>query len=264
MKARSELLEGDGFDKNVAEKMPKMKKLEQPFQATIEKDQLLEREASEKITEEHVEKETIFEIPKRDVLLDQNGEIKRLIEDLHTQLLVYAQTKKALEMDLKTREKTIHLLTKDNQNLRQEIEELNNELKRLREIQTEWIYLKEENIDALERIQKFQQELKGLKEALDETTKQRDEALLRIKELESKLEGEELLKIKGKLKERELVYLSEENQRLQSKLDEAISRNTDLEEKYNTLKKSFNEVKESLTLLRDSCKKDYYNLIENP
>lgn len=263
MKARNELLEGDGFDKNVAEKMPKMKKLEQSFQPTIEKDQSLEKESQEKPTQEHVERKPI-EPPKNEAYLEHHGEIKGLIEDLHGQLLAYAQTKRALEMDLQSREKTIHQLSQDNQNLRHEMEGLNEELKRLREIQTEWIYLKEENIDALERIQKYQQELKALKEALEETTKQRDEALLRIKELESKLEGEELLKIKGKLKERELSYLSEENQRLQSALDEAISRNIDLEEKYNTLKRSFNEVKESLTLLRDSCKKDYYNLTENP
>lgn len=264
MKARSELLEGDGFDKNVAEKMPRMKKLEHSVQVTFEKDQPLEREIPERTIEEDLDRKTIFEVPKNEVLLEHNGEIKKLVEDLHGQLLAYMQTKRALEMDLKSRQKTIHQLTQENQNLRHEIEGLSDELKRLREIKTEWTYLKEENIDALERIQKFQQELKELKGILEETKRQRDEALLRIKELESKLQGEDLLKIKAKLKERELSYLSEENQKLLSKLQEAISRNIDLEEKYNSLKRSFNEIKESLALLRDSCKKDYYNLTENP
>jgi hypothetical protein len=36
----------------------------------------------------------------------------------------------------------------------------------------------------------------------------------------------------------------------------------DLEKKYETLKQSFNEVRESLTFLRDSCKANYYNLSE--
>ncbi|MCJ7746691.1 MAG: hypothetical protein MUP27_03030, partial [Desulfobacterales bacterium] len=70
--------------------------------------------------------------------------------------------------------------------------------------------------------------------------------------------------IKGKLKEREASLFSEENRELQSRLEEALSHNMELERKYETLRKSFNEVRESLTLLRDSCKKNYYNLSETP
>jgi len=263
MKARSEILEVDGFDKNVAEKMPKMRKLEEPLRTNSEKEIQFPREIKEKIGDEEIERKNFIDFSKIETPLENDGEITRLIEDLHAQLIVSTQTKRALEMDLKSREKMINQLSQDNQNLRKQIEGLNEELKKLREIQVELAYLKEENADASDRIQQFQQELKELRETLEQTIKQRDDALGRVQELESKLESEELLKIKWKLKEREVSYFAEENQRLQSKLEEVVARNIDLEEKYNALRRSFNEVKESLTLLRDSCKRDYYNLSEN-
>jgi hypothetical protein len=77
------------------------------------------------------------------------------------------------------------------------------------------------------------------------------------------MEQNEVVKIRGKLKEREASLFSEENRELQSRLEEALTLNRDLETKYETLRKSFNEVRESLTFLRDSCKASYYNLSEN-
>jgi chromosome segregation ATPase len=167
-------------------------------------------------------------------------------------------------MDLSSSQKTIQQLAQDNKGLRSEIEELKKELQKLKEIQSESIYLKEENADALERIHEFQQELRGMNEALARTIQERDEALNRIQELESQIVRNELLQMKGRLKEREASHFSEENRELQSKLEEALAHNMDLEKKYETLKKSFNEVRESLTLLRDSCKTNYYNLSQNP
>ena len=74
----------------------------------------------------------------------------------------------------------------------------------------------------------------------------------------------EVLRIRGKLREREASHFSEENRELRSRLEETQPQNMELERKYETMKKSFNEVKESLTFLRDSCKANYYNLSENP
>jgi predicted nuclease with TOPRIM domain len=66
------------------------------------------------------------------------------------------------------------------------------------------------------------------------------------------------------LKEREASHFSEENRELRSKLEETLTQNMDLERKYEAVRKSFNEVRESLILLRDSCKTNYYNLSEIP
>ena len=98
--------------------------------------------------------------------------------------------------------------------------------------------------------------------ALTKATREREEAFERIRDLESQIEQSEVVKIKGKLKEREASVFSEENRELQSRLEEALTQNLDLERKYETLKKSFGEVRESLTYLRDSCKANYYNLSE--
>jgi len=43
-----------------------------------------------------------------------------------------------------------------------------------------------------------------------------------------------------------------------------LTQNIDLERKYEEVKRSFHEIRESLTLLRDSCKTNLYNLSETP
>jgi len=269
MKPRSQVVTADGFDTNVAEKMPKIRKLEEPLPLPLEEEiQPLEEDRPEPIAEmRSPEKQTvrkvIFESPKKGLEKEQGLDVLKLIEDLHAQLLAAAQTKRALEMDLSAHQKTAHQLTQDNQELRRQLETLNREHTRLKELQSESLYLQEENADALEKIKEFQQELREMRGALNKAMQDKEEALERIRDLESQIEQNELFKIKGKLKEREASLFSEENRELQSKLQETLAQNMDLERKYETLKKSFHEVRESLTFLRDSCKANYYNLSEN-
>jgi chromosome segregation ATPase len=270
MKPRSQVMTVDGFDANVAEKMPKIKKLEELLPSTPEVEpQLLEEDHSEpvpemRIPEKPVERKMIFESPKKGIETEQGLDVLKLIEDLHAQLLASAQTKRALEMDLASYKKSIHQLAQDNQELRRQLEALSREHQRLQELQSESIYLQEENVDALERIKEFQKELREMRETLAKATQEREEAFDRIRDLESQMEQNEVVRIKGKLKEREASLFSEENRELQSRLEEALTQNSDLEKKYEILKKSFNEVRESLTFLRDSCKVNYYNLSETP
>jgi DNA repair exonuclease SbcCD ATPase subunit len=270
MKPRSQVITADGFDTNVAEKMPKIRRLEEPLPLPLEvepqppkeehRDPLPEMRSPEK----QEERKVIFESPKQGIETEQSLDVLKLIEDLHAQLLAAAQSKRALEMDLTSYQKSIHQLSRDNQELRRQLDAVSREHQRLKELQSESIYLQEENADAQERIKEFQQELRGAKETLTQATREKEEAWERIRELESQMEQSEMVRIRGKLKEREAVLFSEENRDLQSKLEEAIAKGMDLERKYETLKKSFNEVKESLTFLRDSCKANYYNLSENP
>ena len=270
MKQRSQVVTADGFDTNVAEKMPKIRSLEEPLLSPLEENpQLLEEDRHEsapqmRLREEQTEKKAIFESPKKGMETEKSLDVLKLIEDLHAQLLAAAQTKRALEMDLTSHKKTAHQLSQDNQELRRQLEVLSKEHQRLKEFQSESIYLQEENADALGRIKEFQQELREMREALTNASREREEAFERIRDLESQIEQSEVVKIKGKLREREASLFSEENRELQSKLEEALAQNTDLERKYKTLKKSFSEVKESLTYLRDSCKANYYNVSESP
>ena len=225
MKPRSQVITADGFDKNVAEKMPRIRRLEESLPSHLEAEPqplkedhhepILEMRSPEKPTEERV----IFESPKKGIETEQSLDILQLIEDLQGQLLASAQTKRALEMDLTSYQKTIYQLTQDNQELHHQLDVLNKEHQKLQEFKSESIYLQEENADALERIREFQVELREMRETLTKAIQEREEAL---------------------------------------------SQNMDLERKYEILRKSFNEVKESLTFLRDSCKKSYYSLSETP
>ena len=275
MKIRGQAATDDGFEKNVAEKMPKVKKEEEFSPPPLEVEvQRLKEEPQEGIQEvgsvrSEGEKEVFSEPPKvaratdKD-LTDKDLDVSRLIEDLHAQLLVLGRTKRALEMDLASHQTSIHQLAQDNRELRSQVEDLSREVQKLREVQAESLYLKEENVDALERIQEFQQELRAIEETLELTTRERDEAQSRIHDLESQIEQNEILRVKGKLKEREASLFAEENKELRARLEEVLAQNIDLERKYTNMRKSFSEVRESLTLLRDSCKTNYYNLSETP
>lgn len=279
MKSRIQTVTADGFETNVAQKMPKIRKLEEPHTLILEQDPQPQEKRGDPIpvqtstddptllpemslSEKQPERKMILESSQKGIASESSLDVLTLIEDLHGQLLASAQAKKALETDLASYKKSIQQLSQDNQELRRQWETLSKEDQKLKEIQCESIYLREEHADALERIKAFQQEVREMKKVLTKATQEREEALDRIRELESRVEQSEMMKIKGKLKEREASLFSEENRELQSKLEEAIARNTDLERKYETLKKSFGEVRESLTFLRDSCKANYYNLSE--
>ena len=275
MKPRSQAATEDGFDTNVAQKMPRIRKLEEPQALHLEQGpQEQEKEDDRTLiieplipetssSEKQPERKVVFESLQKGIETEQSLDVLKLIEDLHAQLLASAQAKRALEMDLASYRKSIHQLAQDNQELRRQWEALSKEDQKLKELRDESIYLQEEHADALERIKEFQQELREMKKALTKATQEREEAFDQIRELESQMEQSEVIKIKGKFKEREASLFSEENRELQSRLGEALARNADLEKKYETLRKSFGEVRESLTFLRDSCKANYYNLPES-
>jgi chromosome segregation ATPase len=270
MKPRGQMAAGDGFDgfdKNVAEKMPRIRKEEAPpIPSSEEKPPSLLNEGTEQAVPEirPPEKGSVPEFRSAEMEKEENLNVLRLIEDLHGQLLVSNRTKRALEMDLTTSQKTIHQLTNQNRDLESRIDGMNGEIQRLQQNRAESIYLEEENEDALEKIRELQEELNLLREKLADVTRERDEALARVRGLESQMEQNEFLRIKERLKEREASHFSEEGRQLQSRLKEALAENMELEKRYEALRKSFNEVKQSLTLLRDSCKTGYYNLSETP
>lgn len=267
MKLRGQTLPADGFDTNVAEKMPRMKKREAPFSHPHEMESPPLSDSFERVSEtersEMVGKGGVYEFSQEKIEPEPNLDVLKLIEDLHSQLLQSAQVKRALEVDLISYQKSIHQLTNENQELKHQLEGMRKEFQKLKELQSESIYLQEENADALEKIKELQQELRQTKETLSKALREKEEAVERIRFLEVQIEQTEVLRIRGKLKEKEALHFHEENRALKSKLEEALSRNLDLEKRYETLRKSFHEVRESLTFLRDTCKANYYSSSED-
>lgn len=264
MKARDQMSMGDGFDRSVAEKMPTVKKTEETppplgSERLEPKEEPVEVKQDSPVLPKAAEKRSPF--PK-EAEPEPQRDVMRLIEDLHTQLLASGWTKSALEMDLASSQKSLHRLAQDNQDLRGQLDRVSRELQRVREGQTETAYLREENEDALERIRNFQQEVRSLREALARMTQEKEEALSRVRQMESEEQQSELLRIKERLKEREASHFSRENQELQARLETVMAENAELEGKYEALRKSFKEVKESLAVLRDTCKASYYSRSE--
>lgn len=263
MKGKSQVLEADGFDRIIAEKMPKMKKMEEPFYSIKEASSILEGSHGEEVLEKQVDRNSMFEPPPDAQPSPGNLDLSGLIEDLHHQLLLSQKAQKSMELDKISYEKKIHHLTQENRDLRSKIEVFQRELQRLKENALELDYLKEENEEALERIKELQEELRAIKEALTKALKEKEEASRRVQELEYQLDQLELTRMKEKLREKETSHFNEENLQLRAKLEETLAQNLELEKKYEAIKRTFQEVRESLLLLRDSCKKNYYQ-ISNP
>jgi len=269
MKPRGQTAVGDGFDgfdRNVAEKMPKIRKEEDPVPSPVEEEETQPlRDLSQEVEpppKPAAEKKPLFAPPLDEGSGEENLEVLRLIDDLHGQLLISNRTKRALEMDLAGSQRAIQKASQENQGLRTELERMKKELQRFQEAQSELAYLEGENEDALEKIAGLQAERKGLKAALADFTQERDQALHQIQALEARIEQADLLRMKERMKEREVSHFSAENQELRMKWEETLARNVDLEKKYEALRRSFNEVRESLTLMRDACKVNYYSLPE--
>lgn len=266
MKTRIQAAMEDGFDKIVAERMPKIRRPEEslPPEDKGEPQRLKEDPHEAPLSEDQKEKHDLHETSKKELEWGQGLDVLRLVDDLHSQLLTSSRVRKALEMDLVSSQKTIHQLSLENKELRSQVEGLKNEILKFKEVQSEWAYLKEENADALEKIRELVQTLKETKESLARVTKEKEEAIVRANQLEAQIEQSEILRVKGRLKEKEALHFSNETLELQSRLEQALAYNLELEKKYEALKTSFNEVKESLTVLRDSCKANFYNLLETP
>ena len=269
MKFRDQRVVNDGFEKNVAEKMPRIRKSDDvvfpeppgpPPPSSVEPPDI--HPVGPEPEPKTPEKRVLFSTPDETMGQEPTTDVLRIIEDLHTQLLVSTQAKRALEVDLASSRRTVHQYVQDNKDLRHESGELRKEIQKLKELHTEATYLKEENTDALERIKEFQHELRLINETLARVTQERNEATQRSHQLESQLGQADILKIRGKLKEREASQLADENRELRTRLEEVLTQNIDLERRYEEIKKSFQEVKESLTFLRDTCKKNYYNVTE--
>ncbi len=264
MKTKIQAAMEDGFDKIVAERMPKIKRFEEypSSEEGGEPQGLKEVPPEATLSEEYKEKQDLPETPQKEASLGKGLDILRLVDDLHSQLLSSSRAKKALEMNLVSSQKTIHQLTLENKELRKQMEELKKEIENSKEVYSELLYLKEENADALEKIRELMQTVKEMKESLTNALKEKEEVILRANQLEAQIEQNEISRVKGRLKEKEALHFSSESLELQSKLEEALAYNLELEKKYEALKISFNEVKESLTVLRDSCKANFYNLME--
>jgi DNA repair exonuclease SbcCD ATPase subunit len=301
MKPRQSFLDDDGFERNVAEKMPRIRKEEErvsPFAVRppaepvreplpvrpLERDLPLAEPEPAKAPEavpSAARPETApaearkppSEAPAPKVSFQSFREeraaaaeplagIGKLIEDLHGQLLSSDRTRRAMELDLAAARKAVHQLTQENRELRSQLSEIGEEVQRFKTLQEEAAYLEEENEDARERINALQGELKTLRDLLDQAEREREAAQARARDLEGQVDRTGIHSIRGRLMEREIAHFTEENRKLQESLKEVLDQKADLENRHETLRKSFDEVRESILLLRDSCKTSYYNLAD--
>ena len=101
MKFRGQTITGDGFDRIVAEKMPKIKQQEEPspLDHKVESQELHEFHQDIRPLEKTTEVKITPSSSKERIEGEQNLDVLGLIEDLHAQLLASSRTKKALEMD---------------------------------------------------------------------------------------------------------------------------------------------------------------------
>lgn len=190
----------------------------------------------------------------------EGGDVLRIVGQLKGQLLALETTKRALERELSTVRRQVEHLAADNKGLRAELEAAEvaqADLSRLRE---ENALLEEESADVLSRLEQLKADSEEQRERLATLALENQASAAELTSLRAASADGEMLRIKAEFLDKEKFSLAEENAQLGRECEEIKDERDGLAREVITLKKSLREIRESLLLVRDSSRSDYYDL----
>lgn len=260
----------DGFESSVAQRMPQTKTQTRSEKLTSLREvarpeaeapatapETAERPAAARL--EPVEKVPRPLAPKAEAP-PEGGDVLRIVGQLKGQLLALETTKRALERELSTARRQVEHLAADNKALRGELESAaaaQAELLRLRE---ENALLDEETADVLSRLEGLRSEGEESRERLAALAQENQAAGEELARLRLAASEGEMLRIKAEFLEKEKGSLSAENTQLARECEVLKDERDGLFREAASLKKSLKEIRESLLMVRDSARSDYYDL----
>jgi len=270
----------DGFDKNVAEKMPRLQKVRpnrpwniSPVQMPSKDDETEESSVLKEILTDTTE--SLFEpAPEMEISPPRNIDAHILKKDIIVEPALTETTLKEIDsqftdMLIQSRETRRTLELKDN--------DLNQALMRNKELELK-ISLLQENSDKSdtllhevgflnEQIQDANLYIQGLlsvisekDNALNEQMALKDESLNRLTKISSEVKERAALDVKASMLERELLSAHQRIKELEGQLEiEAASRKP-LEDEITELKSTLEKVHSSLAQIRLKAKREAYGL----
>jgi len=267
----------DGFESSVAQRMPKTRTGARPDRvASLREVVRPEAEAADALrpappeTAERPPQTARLEPLERPVKLPESlaggrpgeaaGDVLRIVGQLKGQLLALETTKRALERELSTTRRQVEHLAADNLALRGELEAAEAAQAELARLRHENALLEEETADVLARLEQLKAEGEEQREHLSALAQEHAAAAVELEGLRAASAEGELLRIKAEFMEQEKASLSQENAQLGRECEGLKDERDALGREVATLKKQLKEIRESLLLVRDSARSDYYDL----
>jgi chromosome segregation ATPase len=247
----------DGFDRSVAQKMPRMQKKRPNRPWNI--DPVLLNDQKEHVVQNVAEDKPILKSKRQPQKnqVDPSKAVETII-DLNSDITQVIFEKKEIQRQLMESSKTLSVVERENASLKDSVAAIENTAVENKMIEREIIFLNEQLEDA-------DYYIKNMVGLLDERTQNLDRESARRKELEGKLtrisheiQGKAKVDVKVSILERDLGISSARVLDLESQLEEESKKREPLEQEIVELKDALDRVYSSLAHIRLKAKREVY------
>jgi chromosome segregation ATPase len=250
----------DGFDKSVAERMPKMQKRRPTRPWNVDPVLLkTQEEHKEQLQPEPVAQVTPSEAPIAKVVAQESiAKAVETIEDLNTEFTQIIFEKKDIQRKLNEHSRVLEVVEKENTSLKQNLMELEKAAHDNTLFEKEINFLNEQLEDADFYIQNVVGMLDEKNAGFDAETKKREVLEDRLRLFTKDIQEKAKLDVKVSILERDLTVSTVRVQELESRLEEEYRKRKPLEEEIVELKIALDKVYSSLSHIRLKAKREVY------
>ena len=247
----------DGFDKSVAERMPRMQKKRPNRPWNV--DPILLRSQEDHVEQTSPITETISGAPISKVAAKATiAKAVETIEDLNTEFTQIIFEKKDIQRKLKEHNKAIKEIEKENTSLKEDLAELEKSAQDNKSIEREITFLNEQFEDADHYIQNVVGMLEEKTANLEAEATKRKALEERMGRFNKDIQNKAKLDVKVSILERDLTISTTRIQELESRLEEEYRKRKPLEEEIVELKMALDRVYSSLSHIRLKAKREVY------
>jgi chromosome segregation ATPase len=252
----------DGFDKSVAERMPKMQK-RRPIRPWNVDPVLLKTQEEHKEKQQQPEPEpvvhVISEAPVAKVVAQEAiAKAVETIEDLNSEFSQIIFEKKDIQRKLHEHSRVLEVVEKENTSLKQNLVDLEKTARDNTLFEREISFLNEQLEDADFYIQNVVGMLDEKNTSLGAETQQREILEQRLRMFSKDIQDKAKLDVKVSILERDLTVSTGRLQELESRLEEEYRKRKPLEDEIVELKSALDKVYSSLSHIRLKAKREVY------
>ena len=248
----------DGFDKNIAEKMPRIQR-PKPNRPWNVDPVLLKVEPAEEIARQTAPEKARPKIVPHEIPSALKS-TENTLEEINSQFTHMILEKKDVRKLLDQKQRALDEALRQNTELKETLKTLQEQVTAATEIKQEMSFLHEQLQDADLYIRSLAGRLEEKERAFDEQLALRISIEERYTKLTNDLKGKAMLDVKASILERDLGAAHKRIQELEGLLEEESRKKVPLEEELVELKTAMDRVHASLSQIRLKAKREAYGV----